>query len=446
MYSSTRWYLVQLTRRVWFRAALFSILAIATALVAIAVKPYIPESVPAFIGADATDNILTIIASSMLTVTTFSLSTMVAAYSAATSNVTPRASRLLIEDRSTHNVLATFIGSFLFSLVGIIILSTGLYGDQGRVVIFIVTIAVIVLIVVTLLRWIDHLSRLGRVNETTDRVEDVAASALGDRMKRPYLGGQPFAGEVKVPTSAAAIFTNTIGYVQHVDMGALSDVAGEDGTLYVAALPGAFIDPARPLAYAQDVDLEQRRDAILGAFTIGDERSFDQDPRFGLAVLAEIASRALSPAVNDPGTAIDVLGRGVRLLALWNPDDAPEESREVLFPKVYVPPVLLADLFDDLFDPIGRDGASLFEVQIRLQKALRSLSRIGDETFLRAAHVHSQRALELAKGGLKLESQRHAVEAVAKEIDETARVVLNEPARRNRRRRPAPRARSVKKA
>lgn len=52
---------------------------------------------------------------------------------------------------------------------------------------------------------------------------------------------------------------------------------------------------------------------IARAFLIGDERTFDDDPRFGLVVLSEIASRALSPAVNDPGTAIDIIGTFVRL-------------------------------------------------------------------------------------------------------------------------------------
>jgi len=61
----------------------------------------------------------------------FSVSTMVAAYGAATSNVTPRATRLLMEDNTSQNVLGTFIGSFLFSLVGIIALGTGLYGAAG---------------------------------------------------------------------------------------------------------------------------------------------------------------------------------------------------------------------------------------------------------------------------------------------------------------------------
>jgi uncharacterized membrane protein len=46
-------------------------------------------------------------------------------------------------------------------------------------------------------------------------------------------------------------------------------------------------------------------------------RYFDEDPRFGLITLSEIASRALSPAVNDPGTAIQIISSYVRLFSLW---------------------------------------------------------------------------------------------------------------------------------
>ncbi len=49
----------------------------------------------------------------IVAVTTFSLSIMVTAYGSATTNVTPRATRLVVEDVTTQNVLATFIGSFL---------------------------------------------------------------------------------------------------------------------------------------------------------------------------------------------------------------------------------------------------------------------------------------------------------------------------------------------
>ncbi|WP_431357193.1 DUF2254 family protein [Pseudomonas syringae] len=119
----------------------------------------------------------------MLAVTTFSLSTMVTAYGAASSGVTPRATTLVMEDTTTQNALATFIGSFLFSLVGIIALSTGVYGAQGRVLLFAATIVVVILIVYTLLRWIDHLSKLGRMGETIDLVEKAAIDAIDHRVR-----------------------------------------------------------------------------------------------------------------------------------------------------------------------------------------------------------------------------------------------------------------------
>ncbi len=96
MLARWRWVLHQLTKRLWFRASLFSLLGIATALLAVVFKDYIPESLSARMGADAVDKILGIIASSMLAVTTFSLSTMVSAYGAASSGVTPRATTLVI--------------------------------------------------------------------------------------------------------------------------------------------------------------------------------------------------------------------------------------------------------------------------------------------------------------------------------------------------------------
>ncbi len=331
-----QWLLRQLARRLWFRAALLSTLAVATALMAIVAAPYVPRDLPGRIGADAVDRILNILASSLLAVTIFSLSTAVSVYANATRSVTPRATKLLIEDVTTQNVLATFIGAFLFSLVGIIALSTGVYGNQGRVVLFVATILVVVLIVVTLLGWIDHLSRLGTVSETTTRVELAATQAMEARVADPHLGCRPLQDPVKdIPSEARAIHSARIGYVQHVDVTALSRCAeGSGGQIYLTALPGAFIDPSRPLAWGLGIDVAHT-DIVCNAFTIDNERSFEQDPRFGLVVLGEIASRALSPAINDPGTAIDVIGRAVRVLSILV-TDAPNEKEVVSFYRVRV--------------------------------------------------------------------------------------------------------------
>lgn len=266
MTSRWVWLLSQLVRRIWFRATLFSILAIATALIAIVLAPFIPGDLSTRIGADAVDNILGIIASSMLTVTTFSLSTMVSAYSAATSNVT-RATKLLMEDSTTQNMLSTFVGSFLFSLVGIIALSTGAYGDQGRVVLFLVTIGVIVLIVVTLLRWIDHLSRLGRVTETTERVEEATTEAMRARRQRPYLGGHRLSAIADIPSDAKPVFIDRIGYIQHLDTGTLSEIAETaNARIFVRLLPGQLVDPARPVASFDGTPSEETLAEIARCF------------------------------------------------------------------------------------------------------------------------------------------------------------------------------------
>jgi len=414
MTSRWLWLTAQITRRIWFRASIFSVVAIVVALLGIALDPYIPGDLPAKVGANAVDHILGIIASSMLTVTTFSLSVMVSAYSAATSNVTPRATQLVIDDSTTKNVLSTFVGSFLFSLVGIIVLSTGAYGAQGRVVLFAATIVVIILIVVTLLRWIDHLSRLGRVTETTDSVEEAAAKAIRVRHQNPCMGGRAFDGSITMSPKARPVYSDRIGYVQHVDVGALASlVSDEGGAIYLNAVPGKFVDPTQALAWTSDVKGDDVEKSVRNCFSIADTRSFDQDPRFGASVLAEIASRALSPGINDPGTAIDVIGRAVRTLAIWT---EPVESTEPEYPRVFVPPLALADLFDDLFTPIARDGASVVEIGLRLQKAFLMLSRYGEGRYRVEAIRHSAEALERAELALPIEADRLRVRHAAQMV------------------------------
>jgi uncharacterized membrane protein len=156
--------------------------------------------------------------------------------------------------------------------------------------------------------------------------------------------------------------------------------------------------------------------AVAEAFTVGAERTFDQDARFGLCVLAEIASRALSPAVNDPGTAIDVIGRGVRLLAQWARFDAPEIDDAIECPHVHVPAIEVGDMLDDIFAPIERDGAGIVEIQLRLQKAFVALMATDRDAFGGVARQHSATALKRAEAALTLEDERRAVRTVAPKI------------------------------
>lgn len=416
MLSRWQWLLLQFSRRLWVRVSFFSVFAVLTALLGAFLAPIIPAGIPGQVGVDALDNILGILASSMLAVTTFSLTTMVTAYTAATSNATPRSSQLLMDDPTTQNTLGTFIGSFIFSLVSIIALTTGAYGENGRLVLFVVTIGVIILIVVTMLRWIDYLSRVARVGEITDKVEHEAARALQERIDRPFLGGRPLRDpDQAVPASATALHQERIGYIQHIDIAAMNACASKHGgEVFVLVLPGKLVDPNAPLARVYGITDKEALAKIRASFTISEDRSFDQDPRFGLCVLAEIASRALSPGVNDPGTAIDVIGSGMRVLALWAPRDGSngedkDNGDDIECPLVHVPALATADLFDDFFGPIARDGAALVEIQVRLHKAFAVLAALGDARMHEAARRHAALALARAEAALTLEDDKVVV-------------------------------------
>lgn len=421
----------QIGNRLWFRASLFVLLGIAAALVAVISDPLIPQHLPTRIGSDAVGPILNILASSMLAVTTFSLSIMVGAFGAASSNLTPRSTKLLMEDATTQNVLAVFIGTFLFSIVGIAALNTGYYNEKARFVLFVFSICVIALVTFTILRWIDYLARLGRVGETTERVERAASKAIDSRLGNPYLGGHHDAAVSDLHIKAGvAVFARDTGYVKTVDMSAMQAAAKAlDTDICLRALPGSLVHPAYALAIilppennrvASTHSLDQHRqceEKIRKAFIIGSERSYDQDPRFGLIVLSEIASRALSAAVNDPGTAIDVIGRGMRLIFRWIEKQAEPDNGGVAYENIYVPEITISDLFDDLFAPIARDGASAFEVQIRLQKALLALATAGDAIIRLSCEKQSQHALERAEKALVLESEKQILRDIAAKIE-----------------------------
>ncbi|WP_254775193.1 DUF2254 domain-containing protein [Pseudoxanthomonas sp. GM95] len=402
----------RVTRRMWFRSTLYGALGVATALAGAFAKFLLPTGLATRIGADSVGNILGILAASMLTVTIFSLSTMVSAYGSASSGATPRAARLLIEDTRAQGALATFIGAFLFSIVGLIALSTGIYGDSGRLVLFGATIAVIVVITVTLLRSIEQLSRFGRMGETIDLVERATLQAMRLRADDPLLGASPAPDQI--PEDASPLCAGKVGYVEHIDTAGLSALAEQhDLTIQVTCQPGTFATPDRPLLSVQgrlDGDLITQ---LQATFSLGDTRIIENDPRYGLVVLTEIAQRAMSPAVNDPGTCIDVIGTCVRLLNGWAEKRARGEPAEVRFPRVHMAPLAEADMFDDIFPPISRDAAASLEVNIRLQKAYAAIAASGYAPMQQAASAHAALSLARALQHLDFAPDRARLSSIA---------------------------------
>jgi len=411
-----RTFLKRLPERMWFRLVMFTVAALALVGVALVVGELLPSRLSVNFGQDAAFRILQILATSMLAVTTFSLTAMISAYAAVAQGTTPRATQLLVADRTSQNALSTFLGTFVFSIVGLVALSTGAFTEGGRSVLFLGTLAVIVLVVATLLQWIHHLTGFGRVPDVIDRVELAATKAIHAYARAPHLGG---VAPVAVPDGALAALSEQVGYVTGVDIGRLQRVADAAGvTVHLDAMPGALVGHGTALARVVGPVDDDVVAGIRGAFRVEKHRTYEQDPRLGLIALAEIGSRALSPAVNDPGTAIDVLGAIERVLTdLLTCEPAEGEAQ---FPRVHVPTVALEDLVDDAFRPLARDGAGMVEVGLRVQKVLGDLVRIAEGDGVREVLVEaSARACARAVRGLDDAGDVALVEAAAGEVKGT---------------------------
>jgi len=401
----------RLRERLWVKPLIACVLSVAgVALAHVADSIDVDWKVPEIAQGSVVD-LLKIIAASMLGVATFAVASMVAAYASAGQSATARAFPLVVADDVSQNALSIFVGTFIFAIVALSATTNDYFGKAGRFTLFAFTLLALVVVVLVFVRWVDSIARLGRLGAVIGKVEQATAAAMKVRKEYPCLGGVPAGGA----PAGLAFHSDDSGYLQRVDMAVLERLAATHGLhITLAVLPGAMIVPSRPLGYvladAADsgpIDPAQLRKA----FIVGPLRQFDEDPRFGLVVLAEIACRALSPGINDAGTAIAVLGSLHRLLVGWA---APVEQAAPEYARVAVPQLSVGDMFDDAFPAIARDGAGLVEVAMRVQRVLDDLGRHDDPHTAQAARRHAALALARAERALDFPSdlalvrRRHA--------------------------------------
>jgi uncharacterized membrane protein len=394
----------RLNEKLWFRPLIFCVLSVFGALLAqISDDSNLYEIVPE-IKTESLEQLLSTISGSMLVISIFAVGSMISAFSAASNTATPRSFKLIIADDVSQNALSVFIGSFIYSIVAMVALKNGYYGKAGHFVLFLFTLLFFALVIVTFLRWVERISKLGRMGHTIKLVEDATAYAVKARLESPT-----FNGIAINPTQekGLAIYSDTSGYVQQINMYRLQKISETlDAVITVNTVPGNFATLDKPLFYIvlkSSVSDPPDYKELKKAFTIGDMRYFDEDPRFGLITLSEIASRALSPAVNDPGTAIQIIGSYVRMFSLWDKSTQDINLKKDVFDRIAVPELSISDLFEDAFRPIARDGAANIEVMIRLQKAFSTIASIDNFDLKKASLQHSQEAFERAKLEMKYE-------------------------------------------
>ena len=186
-----RFYIRRLQERLWVKPLAISVLSIFGVLLAKGADRIHVEGISPRISMDSLETILLVMASSMLVIATFAVGSMVAAYASASNTASPRTLTLVIADDVSQHALSTFVGAFIFSIVGLLAVKENYLGIAGRFVLFLLALMVFGIVIFTFLRWVDRIARLGRLGQTIVKVEKATEQALEQRRKAPTLYGMP---------------------------------------------------------------------------------------------------------------------------------------------------------------------------------------------------------------------------------------------------------------
>ncbi|NLZ94314.1 MAG: DUF2254 domain-containing protein [Bacteroidales bacterium] len=398
MLQNIIFYYKRLTENLWFKPLIFCLLSIMGALVAeLADGTFLTDIAPD-IKYESLSDLLSTLSNSMLVIAIFAVGSMISAFAAASSTATPRSFKLVVADDVSQNALSIYIGSFIFSIVASVAFKNGYYGKAGRFILFLLTLAVFLLVIITFIRWVERISKLGRLEHTIQKIENVTTKTFEKRIKLRRMGGSPI---IEREDKGAPIYSDEIGYVLYLNMDKLQEIATQlEIIITLNCMPGTFVSPDKVIAYIVSANKEipiDDKEKLSKAFIIGKSRSYYDDPRFGIIALSEIASRALSPGINDPGTAVSIINSYVRLFYLWFKKNDNDPSSDVKYRRIEVPEIEASDIFEDAFRPISRDGAGNIEVMLRMQKALTSIHSFVPDDVKEVALKSSQEAYERAE-------------------------------------------------
>jgi uncharacterized membrane protein len=263
---------------------------------------------------DAARTVLSAIAGSMITVTSLVFSMVLVVLTLASQQLGPRLLGPFIADRTNQAVLGTFIGSFAFALASLL----GIRGTGETELVSGLAVGIAVGLALTscvvLVYFVHHVATAIQTDQVVARV-GLGLDAAVERMfpaadERDAVENQPRLPAP--PTHGERIRADASGYIQAVDPESLVEIARDsDVCLHLVPGIGDFVMPGGDLVLVDPADRldPDANGAVRRAVVLGGTRSPNQDVRFAVAALVEIALRALSPSMNDPRTAIACIDR-----------------------------------------------------------------------------------------------------------------------------------------
>lgn len=305
----------------WFRPTVVTLVAIGLAFATTSLDHSFAYVRLLPISADNARAVLTAIASSMLTVVGLVFSILMVALVLASQQFSPRILRNFARDRESQNVLSLFIGTFIYSLLVLGRISESPETAFIPVLSVIVAIAFALLGVVALVLFIDHIAVEIRASHIMAEIDRDTVALLRRR------GQQPATADSFTPPAEepAIIGSRQAGYIQAIDREALVALANTHGAwIEVTEGVGAFMVAGGALFKVWPQAAAPLAAELQSTVDIGTERTLFEDALFGVRQLVDIALKAISPAVNDPTTAVNCLDYLTNILvqAAQQPDEA----------------------------------------------------------------------------------------------------------------------------
>ncbi len=267
----------------------------------------------------AIQSLLATITASLITVTGLIYSITIVTLQLTSTQFTPRALRGILADRINQIVAGGLVGTYAYCLIVLInIRVPANSADRGFVPDFSVYGAILLTFVsvALLLIFIQHTARSIQVAYITAGITRRTLHSL----TRPYSKQIPTSSESDgtalvqkwySESEPAIVYASRAGNVQAITLEGLTRLAKQQGLhMYLAICPGDFVTPATAMMYVWPASaLDQKTISRMQRMvSIAQERNLEQDAAFGVRQLADICLRALSPAVNDPTTAVLCIG------------------------------------------------------------------------------------------------------------------------------------------
>ncbi|MDQ6647266.1 MAG: DUF2254 domain-containing protein, partial [Pseudomonadota bacterium] len=339
-------------------------------------------------GGTGARTLLGAVASSTIGVAGTVFSITIAALSLAAGQMGPRLLRNFTRDRGNQFTLGVFLGTFSYALM---VLRT--VRDQEATVFvpnlsLTVSIALAFLCVGTLVYFVGHMA--GRINVST--VIDLVSTDVRTSIDKLTTDSpQPSPPPSGFWREATPVLDSRHGYLQHMNASELADWAAEHNTaIRMLVRPGDFVFPGAPIALMMPpvADVEA---AIREATALGTSRISTEDFEYAVRQLVEIAVRALSPGINDPHTAMNVLDRLGLALSEVVPVHMPTGVWQREGKTVLVLPRFDYDgLVDAMFHMIRQNATTSTAVLARLLEVLTSVVSIErDENRTKVLQRHA---------------------------------------------------------